>query len=401
MLENDKIIHMNRVLPAFILTICTLISSAQIYERSDTLLIPETDILPVIDGIADEPAWDIAEWQSIDQVWMPYDNEASNLENGLKLWDGADDFSGKYKVVWSAETNVMYFLVETTDDIFTGGYQHSENPNSGGGYPNYDIVEVFIDEDRSGGLHVFDGTGNTADSWGINAENAFSYHIAVDEPEDGSVESTFYALDIAGSNWGYPNQKVAEYSTHFPDFAVRRDGTNYIWEFSLIVHNDNFDPQDTEASVETLSEGKTMGLSLAYCDNDSPMENPLQRDHFFGSVYVPESAYNDHWKQANWFGVAKLTQNISSSSGENNLNEQIKIKSYETNGRLHTSVQSPVFGPVKIRIINILGSEIFSETLTKTTRNWKTNLNVDWQQGIYIVEVAHANTRKTTKLVVR
>lgn len=392
---------MNRFLPVLLFNFIALISSAQIYERTDTLFIPEISSLPIIDGVADDPSWDAAGWQSIDQIWMPYGNEADNIENGLKLWDGADDFNGKYKVVWSAETNLLYFLVTTTDDIFTGGYQYSENPNSGGGYPNYDIVEVFIDEDRSGGLHVFDGTGSTANNWGTNAENAFSYHIAANEPEDGNTESTFNALDIAGSNWGYPNQKIAEYSDHFADFAVHRDGTNYTWEFSLIVHDDTFNPLNAEASIVNLTKGKIMGLSMAYCDNDSPMENPLQRDHFFGSVYVPESAYNDHWMQANWFGVAKLAAAVTSAAPEISNNKQVNIKSYISSGWLNTTVESSVSAPVKIRVFNILGSEIISKTWNKNGQHWNKKISLNGEQGIYIVEVVHANTKKTTKVVIR
>jgi hypothetical protein len=111
-----------------------------------------------------DEAWQAVEWKPISQIWMPYNNLPSNLgqEAGLQIWEGADDFTGKFKVLWSSETNLLYFIVEITDDVFTGGYVYNENPNSGGGYPNYDIVEVFIDEDRSGGLHVFDGTGSVA-----------------------------------------------------------------------------------------------------------------------------------------------------------------------------------------------------------------------------------------------
>ena len=49
-----------------------------------------------------------------------------------------------------------------------------------------------------------------------------------------------------------------------------------------------------------------MGLSLAYCDNDDPDENPKKRDNFFGSVWVPETANNDHWKDADGYGTIML-----------------------------------------------------------------------------------------------
>lgn len=243
-------------------------ASAEIYERNDTLLIPEADDVPVIDGLPDDEAWELAEWQAIDQVWIPYGEQIS-----------ADVFEGRFKVLWSSETNLLYFLVETHDDVFVDGYTY---PNTK--YPSYDIVEVFIDEDRSGGPHKFDADGN-------NAENAFSYHIAADALGDEEVQNDFFALDIWGSNW---TDYVAEYSDHFPDFAMWRSGDDFTWEFSLQVHDDGYDHQNQSASLVDLTEGKTMGLSMAYCNNDDPTESPLERDHFFGSVEVPEHANNSH-----------------------------------------------------------------------------------------------------------
>jgi hypothetical protein len=378
------------------------ITNGQVYHRTDTLFIPETKILPVIDGTLADDAWQLTDWNSIDQIWMPYNNDPANLgqESGLKLWEGEHDFSGRYKTVWSSESNLLYFIVEITDDVFTDGYVYNENPNSGGNYPNYDILEIFIDEDRSGGLHVFDGTGNVASSWGTNAENAFSYHLAADAPEDGNIQTEFHALDIAGTNWGYPNQKVADYADHFPEFALRKDGNTYIWEFSLKVHDDSYNHESQESSVVTLNSGKIFGLTLAYCDNDDPMESPLRRDHFFGSVEVPLHAHNEHWKQADWFGVAKLTADPATSALLT-LKEQIKINSFTANGKLHTTVNSPYTEIIGIRVLNILGREILRTTIQKPTGEWSSQFDhQNWQSGIYLVEIVHGNKRSAKKFII-
>jgi hypothetical protein len=381
----------------------SLTSFGQVYSRNDTLHIYKSNVIPVVDGLAADAAWEVMNWNGIDQIWMPYNNEASNLgqESGLELWENGEDFTGKFKVVWSEETNLMYFLVEVTDDIFTGGYVYNENPNAGGGYPNYDIVEVFIDEDRSGGLHVFDGTGSTGTNWGTNAENAFSYHLATNAPEEGEIQTQFHALDIAGTNWGYPNQKIADYASHFPEFALRKEGNKYVWEFSMKVHHDNYNHSNQEASVVTLETGKVMGLSLAYCDNDDPNESPLKRDHFFGSVEVPLSAHNDHWKQADWFGVAKLVDS-NATSAIMIPEQQIKIESFAANGRLTVNVISPKEGKVDIRILNILGREVIKRSDFKTGGGWRKQLNIQGlQNGIYLVEITHHNERSTQKIIVQ
>ncbi len=386
----------------FIFTFNAFFAESQV-PQNDTLTIPESKQIPLIDGLNSDEAWQAVEWKSIGQIWMPYNNLSSNLsqEAGLKLWEGADDFTGKFKVLWSSETNLLYFIVEITDDVFTGGYVYNENPNSGGGYPNYDIVEVFIDEDRSGGLHVFDGTGNVANSWGSNAENAFSYHLAINKPEQGKAQNQFNALDISGTNWGYPNQKVANYAGHFPDFAVTIDGNKYMWEFSLKVYNDKYLNSNQEASRVTLQPGKVMGLSMAYCDNDNPNENPLRRDHFFGSVYVPAAAYNDHWKQADGYGVAKLTKSVSTSSYNPKINDQIKVNQKIVNGMLNTSVNSSTGGKVGIRIFNLFGQQVLSKTTFKPAGDWSTSFEIqDLKSGIYLVETIHSNQRNTAKIMI-
>jgi hypothetical protein len=397
---------MQPVKPLCLLLIFILLSTTsfgQVYTRNDTLYIYKSNDIPVVDGLAADATWKGRNWNGIDQIWMPYNNEASNLgqESGLELWENAEDFSGKFKVVWSEETNLMYFFVEITDDIFTGGYVYNENPNAGGGYPNYDIVEVFIDEDRSGGLHVFDGTGNIATSWGTNAENAFSYHLAADAPENGEAQTQFHALDISGTNWGYPSQKIADYASHFPDFALKKEGDKYVWEFSLRVHNDSYDHSNPETSLVTLETGKIMGLSLAYCDNDNPNESPLKRDHFFGSVEVPLSAHNDHWKQADWFGVAKLVDS-NATSAILKPEQQIKIESFAANGRLTVNVNSQKEGKIYLRIINLPGREVLNKSDFKSGGEWRKQLNIQGlQKGIYLVEIIHDNKRSTQKIIVQ
>ena len=54
----------------------------------------EINNLPSIDGNPNDSCWSLAEWQTIDQVWMNY---------GEKM--NEDDFSGAFKLLWSSKTN--------------------------------------------------------------------------------------------------------------------------------------------------------------------------------------------------------------------------------------------------------------------------------------------------------
>jgi hypothetical protein len=365
-------------------------SEAQIYERTDTLFVPETENIPVIDGLYDDEAWGLTEWRNIDQVWMPYDNDPANLghEAGLKIWEGPDDFSGKYKVVWSSETNLLYFVVEIVDDVFVDGYEY---PN--GGYHKYDILEIFIDEDRSGGPHIHD----TNDS---NAENAFAHHMAVNQMPDGELQTELLSLDMAGTGWG--NNITRNYAGHFPDFGMRKVENTFVWEFSLRMHADDYNNSNPEASVVDLKPEKVFGLSLAYCDNDDLNENPIERDHFFGSVYVPVEAHNDHWQNADWFGVTKLTGEGEANSSDLLSVLKPEIKIYTAGKILYSSVVSPDNGQVDIKVFNISGQEVMRKSFQKESINWNKRIELDGlQNAIYIVEVSVGNAKQSEKIIVR
>lgn len=247
----------------------------------------EAATVPVIDGIGDDDCWKTSEWNHIDKLWIPWG------ENTIPL----EDYNGKFKIMWSSTTDLLYFIVETVDDVFVDDYVYPAD-----GYHNYDVIEVFIDEDHSGGDHIFD-TGGT------NAENAFSYHVNINQPEDGATTSTATVEDIAGTSWD--DKQIPNYFSHFPEFTVKRDGNKLTWEFSLEVHNDSYDKDNQAASLVDLTEGKTMGLSMAYCDNDTL---GTDRDNFFGSVEVTKERYNSHWENADDYGTLSL---VASSTAIN------------------------------------------------------------------------------------
>jgi hypothetical protein len=265
--------------------------SQQQRVQDNPVLAVEAISPPLVDGRSNDACWQSASWQPIAQTWMPY---------GAQV-DSADYF-GRYKVVWSAKTNFLYFLVEVTDNVFVDGFI----PGKTAEVYNYDIIEVFIDEDKSGGLHVFDAKDSSRADWGSNAENAFAYHIYAPFPKENAVTTEHFVGDIAGTSWS--DVRRIDYASHIPEFALRRSGSKAVWEFSLIVYNDAYVDtlKNNDAARSKLYAGKVMGLTLAYCDNDHPEKEPKVRDRFYGSVHVKPEAYNDHWKNASDFGVVRL-----------------------------------------------------------------------------------------------
>ncbi len=257
-----------------------LITMPKNLAEDEPFISREAATIPVFDGNGDDDCWKSADWYGIDNTWIPWGGSVP-----------ASDYTGSFKSLWSAVDNKIYFLVRIHDDVFIDGY-HYPDP----GYPDFDVVEVFIDEDKSGGPHVFDNP-----TTGENGENAFSYHILANAPADGEVTHDFVACDLAGHSWS--DYYVANYASHIEDFSMRKDGDTYTYEFSLKVYNSTYDTINPELSRDTLTDGKIMGISLAYCDNDAP---DGQRDNFFGSVWVTEENYNSHWENSNDYGKLVL-----------------------------------------------------------------------------------------------
>lgn len=208
--------------------------------------------VPVLDGSAADEAWDNAEWHDLNQLWagtMPDSN----------------DFKGQYKLLW--DENNLYILAEITDDSLTD--IHVDGLDK---YWDDDCLEVFIDEDASGGNHQYN-------------YNAFAYHIAL----DGRV------VDIA------PDSSFQYYDDHC---VCRRTtiGNTSVWEVAVKIFDGNTYKDGGENIPRSLSLSKKMGFALAYCDND----RSLEREHFMGNVPVEGEDKNQGWINAGIFGSLTL-----------------------------------------------------------------------------------------------
>ncbi len=207
---------------------------------------PKAAISPVIDGQSDDVAWQKSNWYPLNELI-------------LGSSPSKKDFDGRFKVVW--DKNKLYLLVEITDDVL---FDQHANPLSF--YWDDDCLEIFIDEDASGGNHQFNF-------------NAFAYHVALDnqavdigyKKEDGSPD--FLTLnDHIKSRW-QRNETAPHVVT---------------WEMAIDVYADDFS-YTTKNNIKTftgepvaLFAGKKLGFMLAYCDNDGSKE----RESFIGSTPI-------------------------------------------------------------------------------------------------------------------
>ncbi|WP_115461459.1 sugar-binding protein [Winogradskyella aurantiaca] len=207
----------------------------------------------IIDGIANESVWEEQEWHPIDQLWL---GDAYS----------PDDFSGRYKLVW--DPSGLYLLAEITDDILLDNY---EDPLTK--WWDEDCLEIFIDENNSGGDHQFN-------------HSAFAYHVDL----KGNV------VDVT------PNQTGKLYNSHVLSERVSTGNITY-WEVKILLYDDTY-VDDSEQQPQQLSAGKKMGFALAYCDNDSSEH----RENFIGSSNHPGFKQDLGWKDASVFGTLILKE---------------------------------------------------------------------------------------------
>ncbi len=232
----------------FFLVIGCISSKKQNHQQ---IIVNKAQKKPIIDGHALDACWGNAKWLALDQLWLgdSYSNE---------------DFNGRYKLSW--DEDALYILVEITDDVLFDQYKDPLKL-----WWDDDCVEIFVDEDNSGGEHQF-------------SHNAFAYHVAL----DGNV------VDLA------PDEQPRLYNDHITSKHITNDNLT-VWEIAVKLFSDDFKDGE-ENNPERLSKNKKVGFALAYCDNDESLE----RENFIGSVFVPGEDKNQGWIDADIFGTLIL-----------------------------------------------------------------------------------------------
>ncbi|WDE14416.1 CBM9 family sugar-binding protein [Thalassomonas haliotis] len=207
---------------------------------------------PGIDGYLNETVWQDATWYPIDFLMLG------------KAPDSRD-FQGSFALAW--DENRLYLSAKIIDDVLLD--KHADPLVS---YWDDDTLEIFIDEDFSGGDHQYN-------------HNAFAYHVALDNQ----------VVDIGS------NGKAQFYNDHI-NSRWRRQGEHIIWEAEITVYSDNYRDDKADNPSVKLRKGKKMGFMLAYCDNDGSSE----REHFIGSQQIKGQDKNLGWINADVFAALLL-----------------------------------------------------------------------------------------------
>lgn len=215
---------------------------------------PKTLESMVIDGCDKDAVWQNQDWLDMNYKWLGGEVEPT-------------DYYGRFKLAWDADH--LFVLVEVTDDFL--------NETLADGQDNYwkgDYVEVFIDEDQSGGDHKFN-------------HQAFAYHVSTEGHaiDKNTLEETVF------------------FDEHI-EVSRTQEGNRYLWEMAIKIYDDSFDESTTDNIAMTLSPEKTMGFSIAYGDNDGEQ----RRENFMGSKKTHGINNDEGYINSDVFGTLVLKE---------------------------------------------------------------------------------------------
>lgn len=293
----------------------------------------KTTIKPVIDGNSNDDCWTNAVWAPIDQLWV---GTAAN----------ANDYTGRFKASW--DDSLVYILVEIRDDIF-----HDTHSNPLDNYWNDDCIEIFVDEDKSGGDH-------------LNNFNAFAYHVS---PFGDVVDN---------------DKTKAALFNHHVKIDVDTVGTTYFWEVKMRIYNDQYDQNNLNANRVTLTPNKVLGFSMAYNDSD----NQNTREHMYGSQVINAADKNISYKTADAFGTLTL-ENSPLSVEDESENNQTFFYDSENNQLILNSADIK-----QLIIYSLEGKEIKSMSTSQLSTK---SINLEnLPTGIFLIKIVDENNNSST-----
>ena len=165
-------------------------------------------------------------------------------------------------------------------------------------YWDDDCLEIFLDEDYSGGDHQYN-------------HNAFAYHVSLDNQ----------AIDIG-------TDKLPHSYSHHVQSRWQQRGDKVVWELAIDIYTDDYVDGSTKNAPVKLSAGKVMGLMIAWCDNDGSE----LRENFMGSESAPGEKKDRGWIDAGLVRFARARRVTGCGSGAR-----------RRSGVRSTVEQSPVF----------------------------------------------------------
>lgn len=328
-----------KILSLFAAICCSLDLMAQPVSTTELYKAPFTSVAPTVDGVATDACWNDAAWVSINNLYLG----AAYTPN---------DFTGRYKMVWTASK--LFLLAEITDDVL-----RDDHVNATTNYWDDDCVEIFLDEDKSGGPHQTN-------------YNAFAYHVSLAyEPVDVGTDGIAHV--------------------HADDIFTRKvtTGNVTVWEFAINIYPDTYVYGGNNTAV-TLYEGKQLGFNLAYCDNDTGVRNS-----FIGSRFQQDADKDRGYINADVFATLELvagtvTSNLSSDE------QAFSIYPNPSSGIFSIETECLVD---QVSIKNKLGLEVFRETIQPSGDVLMIDLS-KLPKGMYIIQLYSGDKNRSKEIII-
>ena len=267
------------IILVFCMGFTACVSSEPVESGQDDYTAHFAETAPVIDGKGDDAAWAKAEWKPINYVWLSGgDNNSWNFAP-----PSAQDYSGRFKIVWTEDR--LYYLVEIMDTYLS--LTRLADPYNQ--IYNDDCLELFINEDGLGGMHV-------------NNNKAFAYHLSYD-----GINAMDY-VEGQNNNTPFKNSYIAR--NHHITYKIgnrnNADGSNlYTWEIEMKVFDKNYPIAGSQSYQPVkLTEGKTMGFAVAYCNAGTSNK----REYFMGSMHIEGASKNVAYQNADVFAKLHLVK---------------------------------------------------------------------------------------------
>ncbi len=326
---------------SIVTTVLCAISSqafAQPVSTTELYKAPLTSVAPTVDGIATDACWNDAAWVSINNLYLG----AAYTPN---------DFTGRYKMVWTSSK--LYLLAEITDDVLRD--DHS-NPTTN--YWDDDCVEIFLDENKSGGPHQTN-------------YNAFAYHVSLAyEPADIGTDGLahVYADDIF-------TRKVTT-------------GNVTVWEFAINIYPDTYVYGGSNTAV-TLYLGKQLGFNLAYCDNDTGVRNS-----FIGSRFQQDADKDRGYINADVFATLEL---VAGTVTSNLSSDEVAFSIYPNPSSGIFSIETEI--PIdQVSVKNSMGLEIYRKAIYSSDKLISIDLS-KFTKGVYVVQLYSAGQLVSKEII--
>jgi hypothetical protein len=176
-------------------------------------------------------------------------------------------------------------------------------------------------------------------------------------------------------------------------------GDTFQYEYEIKVFDDTFVPGGNNTPL-TLTNGKLMGWSLAYNDND--MGNT--RQNMTGSKFVPgNSDYerNVSYFNASVFGDLKLVTTYATAIREQTLEDPFQCIVTNTGADIIVSLMNNNRENLQIQLFDGAGKECRKSTVGKSQGYCEQPLNMSGlPRGLYILKITGSKNQFEKKIVI-